>query len=176
MRDNDTDCGASNQLSAVRQPFPGAARTRGLAGGHRCQLLQSKHAGSLPRKLVGSDTLIHTRRPATWANLSETDAALLDFLRHGGKFSELGAEQTISKLMVLLSDGGRLGRLVRIADSEPPRVRAMLGALAEQHGASRTTLRHLRASLNPLSRFDFGLLRALPNDLASQGQTLAARV
>ena len=125
---------------------------------------------SLPRKLVGSDTLIHTRRPETWANLSETDAALLDFLRHGAKFSELSPEQTISKLLVLLSEGGRLGRLVRIADSEPPRVRAMLGALAEQLGTRRSTLHYLRTSLNPLSRFDFGLLRSLPNSSAWQAK------
>ena len=44
---------------------------------------------SLPRKLVGDDTLIHTRRPEAWATLSETDAAFLDFLRQGAKFSEL---------------------------------------------------------------------------------------
>src|SRR5712692_5192421 len=49
---------------------------------------------SLPRKLVGSDTLIHTRRPQAWAGLSDTDAALLDFLRRGGKTSELSAEET----------------------------------------------------------------------------------
>lgn len=125
---------------------------------------------SLPRKLVGQDTLIHTRRPETWTNLSEADAALLDFLRHGAKFSELSSEQTIDKLLILLSDGGRLGRLVRIADSEPPRVRAMLGALAEQLGTKRSTLRHLRTSLNPLSRFDFGLLRSLPNASAWQAK------
>src|SRR5262249_51568678 len=125
---------------------------------------------SLPRKLVGKDTLIHTRRPETWANLSETDAALLDFLRHGAKFSELTREETVSKLLALLSEGGRLGRLVRIADSEPPRVRAMLGALAERLGTKRSALRHLRASLNPLSRFDFGLLQALPNAAAWQAK------
>ena len=36
---------------------------------------------SLPRKLVGAAAVIHTRRPAAWAQHSETDAALLDFLR-----------------------------------------------------------------------------------------------
>lgn len=118
---------------------------------------------SLPRKLVGSDTLIHTRRPEAWATLSETDAALLDFLRHGAKFSELSPEDTIRKLLVLLSERGRLGRLLRVADSEPPRVRAILGALAEQSGTNRRALQHLRASLNPLSRFDFGTLAALSN-------------
>lgn len=117
---------------------------------------------SLPRKLVGNDTVIHTRRPEAWASLSETEAALLDFLRHGAKFSELSQEDTIRKLLALLSEQGRLGRLLKIADSEPPRVRAMLGALGERLHTSSRALRQLRASLNPLSRFDFGSLASLP--------------
>jgi hypothetical protein len=118
---------------------------------------------SLPRKLVGKDTLIHTRRPGAWADLTETDAALLDILRHGVKFSELSPEDTIRKLLALLSQQGRLSRLLKVADSEPPRVRAMLGALGEQLGTNRRTIQRLRASLNSLSRFDFGMLTALPN-------------
>lgn len=117
---------------------------------------------SLPRKLVGKDTVIHTRRPEAWASLSETEAALLDFLRHGAKFSELSHEDTIRKLLALLSEQGRLGRLMKIADSEPPRVRAMLGALGERLHTSPRALRQLRASLNPFSRFDFGSLASLP--------------
>jgi hypothetical protein len=125
---------------------------------------------SLPRKLVGKDTRIHTRRPQAWANLSETDAALRDFLRHGAKFSELSPGDTIRKLTTLLSERGRLGRLVTVADSEPPRVRAMLGALAEPLGSNRRALQHVRASLNPLSRFDFGTLTTLPNASAWQAK------
>src|SRR5271154_780796 len=44
---------------------------------------------SLPRKLVGADTVIHGRRPEAWSGLSETEAALLDFLRRTGKTSGL---------------------------------------------------------------------------------------
>ena len=117
---------------------------------------------SLPRKLVGNDTVIHTRRPEAWASLSETDAALLDFLRHGAKFSELSQEDTIRKLLALLSEPGRLGRMLKIADSEPPRVRAMLGALSERLHTSPRALRQLRAFLTPFSRFDFGSLASLP--------------
>ena len=84
-------------------------------------------------------------------------------LRHGAKFSELAQEETIRKLLALLSEQGRLSRLLKVADSEPPRVKAMLGALVEQPGTNRGTLRRLRASLNSLSRFDFGMLTALPN-------------
>ena len=125
---------------------------------------------SLPRKLVGNDTRIHTRRPEAWASLTETEAALLDFLRQGGKFNELSREDTISKLLTLLSEKGRLNRLLKVADSEPPRVRAMLGTLGEQLGTSRRTLQRLRASLNPFSRFDFGVLAALPNAGAWQAK------
>lgn len=120
-------------------------------------------AGSLPRKLTGRDTVIHTRRPEAWKRLSERDAALLDFLRRGGRTSELSEEDTIRRTLRLLKESGRYERLARVASSEPPRVRAILGALGEAIGMSPTTLRRLRASLNPLSRFDFGVLAGLPS-------------
>jgi hypothetical protein len=122
----------------------------------------STSALSLPRKLVGNDTIIHIRRPEAWASLSETDAALLEFLRHGGKTSELSPEETIRKTLSLLSEQERYERLLKVADSEPPRVRAILGACGEQLRKNPKTLKRLRASLNPFSRFDFGLLAGLP--------------
>ncbi len=67
----------------------------------------STNAPSLPRKLLGSDTVIHTRRPAAWSRLSQEDAALLDFLRGKGLTSELTPDQTIKKLKTLLSEPGR---------------------------------------------------------------------
>jgi Family of unknown function (DUF6088) len=116
---------------------------------------------SLPRKLVGSETVIHTRRPQAWENLSEADAALLDFLRRGGRTSELSPEDTIRRTLTLLSEKGRFERLLKVAESEPPRVRALLGAIGEHLGKNRAALQPLRDSLNPFSRFDFGLLSGL---------------
>jgi hypothetical protein len=121
----------------------------------------STSARSLPRKLIGDKTIIHTRRPEAWANLSDSDAALLDFLRQRGNSSELSPEATIQRILLLLSDQGRFERLLKAAYSEPPRIRAMLGALGQQLGKEPKALRNLRASLNPLSRFDFGLLSGL---------------
>jgi Family of unknown function (DUF6088) len=118
---------------------------------------------SLPRKLVGSETVVHARRPEAWAGLSETDAALLDFLRRGGETSELSPTGTIARTVALLSERGRFERLLKVADSEPPRVRAILGAIGEQIGKKNAALRRLRASLNPFSKFDFGLLAGLPS-------------
>jgi len=116
---------------------------------------------SLPRKLIGNDTVIHTRRPAAWAGLSDSDTALLDFFRRGGKTSELPAETTVKKTLALMAEKGRFERLLKISDSEPPRVRAMLGAIGEQLGKNPAALNKLRASLNPLSRYPFGLLAGL---------------
>lgn len=118
---------------------------------------------SLPRKLVGSETVIHTRRPEAWAGISEEDAAMLDFLRRGGKTGELTPEETIRKTLKLLSKKGRLGRLLAVASTEPPRARAILGALGEQLDPSCVAVKHLRESLNPFSKFDFGTFGKLPN-------------
>jgi len=88
-------------------------------------------ANSLPRKLIGPDTVVHTRRPEAWSGLSETEAAMLDFLRRGGKMSELDPDETVRRTLALLSERGQFERLVAVAATEPPRVRAILGALAE---------------------------------------------
>lgn len=132
----------------------------------------STTAGSLPRKLVGQDTVIRTRRPAAWSTLSPEDAALLEFLRCGGESSELSPRQTIQRTLALLGEKGRWERLCKVATTEPPRVRALLGALAEQLGRPPRTLRSLRDSLNPFSKYDFGLFAELP--LAKNWQAKAA--
>ena len=123
----------------------------------------STNALSLPRKLVGADTIIHNRRPEAWTGLSETDAALLDFLRRSARTSGLAPNETVRHLLSLFSEKDRLNRLLEVAGSEPPRVRAMLGAIAEQLSPGNPALQRLRSSLNPLSRFDFGLLSGLPH-------------
>ena len=50
---------------------------------------------------------------------------------------------------------------MKVAKHEPPRVRAMLGALGEELGKEKKLLESLKSSLNPLTRFDFGILWTL---------------
>ena len=116
---------------------------------------------SLSRLLVGQDTVIHTRRPESWRALSETDAALLDFLRNRASSSELSPEDTVDRLLAYFREPGRFARLLEVAPSEPPRVRALLGAIGQHLGQPERRLAVLRESLNTLSRFDFGTLAAL---------------
>lgn len=106
---------------------------------------------------------VHTRRPPARYGLSDEDGALFELLRDRARASDLDAETTITRLVSRLSNPVRFGRLANAALAEPPRVRALLGALGEQAGVAENALKPLRDSLNPLTRFDFGPLRALPN-------------
>lgn len=117
---------------------------------------------SLPRMIVGKEAVIHTRRPPAWRSLRQTDGALLDFLRNRGMTSELAEGDTVQKLLGYFREPGRFTRLLAAAPSEPPRVRAMLGAIGQQLGKPRKMLARLRVSLNPFTQFDFGTLAALP--------------
>ena len=118
-------------------------------------------AASVPRTVIGQETTVYTRRPEAWKSLSVVDAALLDFLRQRGMTSELSPDKTTHKLLAYFQEEGRFERLAGIAVSEPPRVRAMLGAIGQQLEKHPALLTSLRESLNPLSRFDFGNLSEL---------------
>ena len=165
---------AIQKLAAQRKKlFPSGMAAAGLLGfttqtAGRVEIATS--ASSLPRKLVGQETIVHARRPEAWSKLSEADAALLDFLRRAGRVSEFTPPETIQRTLALLNDGDRSQRLIAVAATEPPRVRAILGALGEQLGRPARELNRLRASLNPSSRFDFGVFADLPNARAWQAK------
>ena len=64
---------------------------------------------------------------------------------------------------LMLSDEEARSRILRAAVDEPPRVRAMVGALAELAGARSDELRRLHRTLNSTTKFVFGPLVTLPN-------------
>lgn len=158
---------AIRKLAIARKAaFPSGIAAASLLGFSTQQPKQAElatTASSLPRKLIGQDAVIHTRRPEAWSRLSETEAAILDFLRSGGRAGELSPEETIRRVLTLLSEAGTYERLLAAADTEPPRVRAMFGALGERLQRPEAELERLKQSLNPLSRFDFGIFASLPN-------------
>lgn len=107
------------------------------------------------------DAVVHTGRPAERAGLSAEDGAILEILRERARSSDLPPDATVQRLRRLLTDEERFRRLATAAMAEPPRVRAMLGALGQELEMPAAVLDRLRASLNRLSRFDFGHLRSL---------------
>lgn len=110
-----------------------------------------------------TNAVVHTGRPRSRLDLDASGAALLELLRDRARHSDLSPDETVDRLVRMLADRRRFERLAKAALDEPPRVRAMLGALGERADAPDKALQSLRASLNPLTRFDFGVLRALPN-------------
>lgn len=116
---------------------------------------------SVPRAIVGRRARVHTRRPEAWRKLTKIDGAILDFLRRRGEPSELSPPETAKRLLEYLREDARFERLAEVAGHEPPRVRALLGALGEELGKEEAVLRQLRSGLNPLSRFEFGPLSIL---------------
>lgn len=109
---------------------------------------------------------VHLRRGARPRPLPELDGALLEFLRDRGGYAETDGRETVARLTkILMSDltDARRRQLCVAAQDEPPRVRATLGALFAHAGLPRSLWEPLKASLNPLTKFDFGLLRDLPN-------------
>jgi hypothetical protein len=109
------------------------------------------------------NAMIHTGRPIARAALSTEEGAILEILRERARSSDLSPDETIRRLEQALSDEERYRRLVTAAMAEPPRVRAMLGALGQDLNMPQALLQRLRGTLNPLSRFDFGNLDGLPD-------------
>lgn len=107
------------------------------------------------------NSIVHPGRPIGRQGLSPEDGAVLETLRERARYSDLSPEMTVRHLKRLLSDEKRFSALARVALEEPPRVRAILGAIGEELEMPERTLRQLRESLNPLTRFDFGRLRPL---------------
>lgn len=89
----------------------------------------------------------------------------LDSLRDIAKIPDTTPAQTISRIIHLVK-GGKLDfdRLARFALAEPPRARALLGAIGEEANIDPAALRSLRRSLNPLSTYRIaGAASALSN-------------
>lgn len=95
-------------------------------------------------------------------SLEHREAALLEVLRDIRGLSDLTPEATTRRLLDVVSDDTARSRLLRAALTEPPRVRAMVAALADEAGEDGRDLTNLRKTLNPTSKFDFGPLAVLP--------------
>ena len=105
--------------------------------------------------------IVKTRRPSDRRKLSQREGAVLEVLRDRASTSDVGFRQTRARLLEEISNEQTFRKLVQASKEEPPRVRAMLGALGEEANADPALLQRLRRSLNPLSTYDFGILRQL---------------
>ena len=111
-----------------------------------------------PRRL---DAKVSNRRPDSRRLLLPRHGAILEFLRNRAETSDLSPVQTVMRIRALLAEDGAFDRLIGPAMDEPPRVRAMLGALGQDIGVPERQLQKLRRSLGTVSKYDFGRLASL---------------
>jgi len=92
-------------------------------------------------------------------SLSIEENAFLELLRDVEHLSELSPEETCERAVHLVRDSVvSLARVVHAAWDEPPRVRAMLGALGEAAGVDPAVTAKYRTMIHPRSRYEFGPL------------------
>ena len=104
---------------------------------------------------------LKVRRPIIGKEIDTRQAAILELLRDRGQTSELSSKETIRRLVTMIRNPSVFSKLAETALNEPPRVRAILGALGEEAGMDGSALESLRKSLNSLSRYDFGRFSTL---------------
>ena len=120
---------------------------------------------SNPPKNAGA-ARIKLRRTGSPHPLPALEGALLEFIRERGATAETSSSESIRRLRELLTSqltASRLRGLREAALAEPPRVRAVLGALLAYADLPESLWEPLKTSLNPLTRFEFGLFAELPN-------------
>lgn len=125
------------------------------------RLVVSTTRQSIPRQLIGKEAIIHIRRPDKWKHLTDEEAAFLELLRDRAKSSELSREETVSRCADYVKKPKVFQKLRRVVMGEPPRVRAIFGALCAEAGIAPSRVTGLHKSLNPLSRFEFGAFKVL---------------
>lgn len=120
---------------------------------------------SNPPKNTGA-ARIRLRRSSNPHPLPELEGALLEFIRSRGEAAEMSPEKSLRRIRSLLRDQLQKSRLFKLREAalaEPPRVRAILGALFEFADLPESMWSPLKESLNPLTKFNFNFFCELPN-------------
>lgn len=95
-----------------------------------------------------------TRPISRQKGIRDDERAALDALRNIRRLPDTNIADTLSRVKSLMKNGTLAPRrLARFAAVEPPRVRALVGALVETVGHHSEAVDALRKSLNPLTRF-----------------------
>lgn len=114
-------------------------------------------------KLGNKDIKVIHRSLSHFKNASLQDISLIQSLRDIQKIPDSTASEAIVKILKMLgSDKARLGRMVQYAGFEPPRVRALVGAMAHHLKYMDDRLKKLKKSLNPLTKYKLNVGHVLP--------------
>ncbi len=117
-------------------------------------------------KIGNTDVRVIHRNIAHMKNANPLDFALIQSLRDIKKVPDASVQDTILKIQQMLkADKDRLDLLIDYAKHEPPRVKALVGALAQSLKHHTPQLDKLKKSLNPLTKYKLGIAQILPSAL-----------
>lgn len=107
---------------------------------------------------AGSSTRVSLRPAAVVRSASADERAVLDALRDLRWIPDTTPANVSARIADLFrSNRVSFERVARFARREPPRVRAVLGAIGSSIGAGPNVLEELKRSLNPMTHFSLGL-------------------
>lgn len=162
------DIAAHTALGTLHPAGVSAANVLGLTTQNSSGGEFATTRASQPKALAKSRVL--TGRDRSRDALTQEEGALLEVLRDGANTADLDLGAITRRVRRVIRGPGAFPRLRTAAMREPPRVRAILGALAEDAGIPTKRLTTLRRSLSPYSRYDFGRLSQLRNAADWQGR------
>ena len=106
---------------------------------------------------------IYRRSGRYLKDATQKDVWILDSLRNIKHIPDTMPDVAIGKIVhTLESSKPSLKRLIKISHEEPPRVRALLGAIAEHLGYCSPDVDALKKTLNPTTKYHLGLGACLP--------------
>lgn len=114
-------------------------------------------------KIGNTDIQVVYRKLNHMKNASHSDVSLVQSLRAINKIPDTSASDAVLKILDMLrADRDRLDRIVGFASNEPPRVKALVGAIAQQLKYKGDKLSKLKKLLNPLTKYKLQVNHVLP--------------
>lgn len=121
-------------------------------------------ADSIRSLEVGAPDRLRVREVRNLKGLSANERALFDALSDLRSVPDASPAEVVSRVRDLFREKRfSIKRLARHSRHEPPRVRAILGAIGSEIGTDSKTLATLKKSLNPMTTFHLGLSATLPS-------------
>ena len=110
--------------------------------------------GAIHSLETGSKTKLRIRAGMAIAGMSDKERVTLDAMRDILRIPDASPAKVMSRIKDIISAKElSFRRLAKLALNEPPRVRALLGAIGSELGEDRRTLAPLRNSLNPMTTY-----------------------
>lgn len=110
---------------------------------------------------LGTNIRFRKRNVTHLKNLDELEINIIEALRNIKKIPAVSPAEAVSRIKKALKSSSKIRELLKAIENEPPRVRALIGAMCEELGLETDKLKTLRSTLNPLTHYSLEVREAL---------------